>query len=74
MKLNQQECVKNCAAKLVSDLNEGKFRKNHRTNHEADFTGGLEDLHRYEFNSYLGSCGCFLMDMRLNDRRRDYHG
>ena len=70
MNLNQQECVHNCAVKLVSDLKDGTFRKNHRTNHSSDFTGGLEELHRYEFNNYLGSCGCFLMDMRLKNSKR----
>lgn len=58
--------------KFVEELENGKFKKNFRPNHGPDFTGGLEDLYEYYFEKYLSSCGCFLMDMRLE--RRTYHG
>lgn len=57
---------------FAEKLQSGEFKKNFRSNHGPDFTGGLEEQYRYSFNQYMSSCGCFLMDMRLV--RREYHG
>ncbi|MDE6969989.1 MAG: hypothetical protein K2P69_09560 [Eubacterium sp.] len=60
--------------KLVTALETGAFQKDYRTNHGPDFTDGLEELHRYRFRVYLGSCGRFLMDERIAAGRSGYHG
>ncbi len=57
---------------LVEELLSGKFKKNYRPNHGPDFTGGLEELYSYYFVKYLSSCGCFLMDRRIE--RGEYRG
>lgn len=60
--------------KLVTALENGTFRKDYRTNHGPDFTEGLEELHKYRFHVYLGSCGRFLMDERIAAGRGEYYG
>lgn len=57
---------------FVEELLSGDFKKDCRPNHGEKFIGGLENLHKYLFDKYLSSCGCFLMDMRL--KRGEYHG
>lgn len=74
MRLNQSEKARECGIKLVIGLKDGTFEKNYRPNHGSDFTRGLEELYRYRFNCYMGSCGCFLMDARMKDRECVYHG
>ena len=73
MRLVQNESARN-GKKLVYSLSDGTFKKNYRPNHGPDFSKGLEDLHRYRFNMYLGSCGCFLMEKRLEGRKGGYCG
>ncbi|EOS22712.1 hypothetical protein C806_03324 [Lachnospiraceae bacterium 3-1] len=60
--------------KLVTELKTGVFQKDYRTNHGPDFAEGLEELHRYRFRVYLGSCGRFLMDERIAADRSEYYG
>lgn len=74
MKLNRSELGHRRGEKLVKALKDGTFKKNYKTNHGTDFTKGREELHRNRFNNYLVSCGCFLMDNRLEHKRRGYCG
>ena len=74
MKLMGNEIALRNGEKLVESLKNGTFVKNHRTNHAPDFDKGYEDLYRNRFVSYLGSCGCFLMDRRLETKGREYRG
>ena len=60
--------------RLVNALETGAFVKDFRPNHGSDFTGGLENLHRERFRLYMGSCGCFLMDLRLASGTGEYYG
>lgn len=74
MTLKRSEIAHRNGTKLVDMLKDGSFVKNHRPNHAPDFDKGYEELYRARFVSYLGSCGCFLMDGRLNARGREYRG
>ncbi len=63
------------AVSLVKALKTGTFLKDYRTNHGPDFAEGLEGLHRQRFQTYMGSCGCFLMDQRIIESGSgDYNG
>lgn len=62
------------AEKLLKDMEQGTIQKDCMTNHFEDFTGGMEELHRERYRSYLNSCGCYLMDLRLKDMEEEYHG
>lgn len=62
------------AEKLLKDIEQGIIQKDCMTNHFKDFTGRMEELHRDRYRSYLSSCGCYLMDLRLEDMEEDYHG
>lgn len=62
------------AEKLLKDMEQGIIQKDCMTNHFKDFTGGMEELHRDRYRSYLSSCGCYLMDLRLKNMEEDYHG
>ena len=74
MTLRCSEKAKLNSERLIQQLQSGEFKKNCRPNHAPDFSGGAEELYRYRFNKYLGSCSCFLMDKRLKDRGTLYHG
>ena len=74
MELLQRESAVRNGKKLVESLADGTFVKNYRTNHGPDFTKGYEELYRYRFNSYVGSCGCFLMNKRLENKGSEYRG
>lgn len=74
MRFVQNESAQRNGKKLVQSLADGTFKKNYRPNHGPEFTRGLEELHRYRFNMYLGSCGCFLMEKRLEGRKGGYCG
>ncbi len=69
---NGENRAKTYGEKLVDALIDGSFHKNYLPNHGPDFMGGLEGLHFYYFSQYLGSCGCYLMESRLE--KEDYHG
>lgn len=74
MTFERNEMARRNGQKLVDSLMDGSFVKNHRPNHAPDFDKGYEDLYRNRFVNYLGSCGCFLMDRRLDARGREYRG
>ncbi|MDE7351835.1 MAG: hypothetical protein K2O06_02105 [Acetatifactor sp.] len=57
---------------FVEALLRGDFKKNYRPNHGEKITDGLENMYQYNFEKYLSSCGCFLMDLRFI--KEDYHG
>lgn len=59
---------------LVERLLDGSFPKNHYKYYAEDFSRELEDMARYQFDSYLGSCGRFLQDSRIKERGHDYIG
>ena len=61
--------------KFVMKLENGELKKDFRTNHGDDFTGGSEALQMYYFRNYLYSCSTILMDERIkNTARRGYYG
>jgi len=74
MRLEQSELGVQKGRELAGALKEGKFPKNHISNHKEDFTRGNEELCRYRFNTYIGSCGYFLMENRLRQNRSEYCG
>ncbi|MDE7445435.1 MAG: hypothetical protein K2N15_07030 [Lachnospiraceae bacterium] len=74
MRFIQNESAQRNGKKLVQSLSDGTFKKNYRPNHGPEFTRGLEELHRYRFNMYLGSCGCFLMEKRLEKKLESRKG
>lgn len=59
---------------FLNDLKTGKIKKECMTNHFQEFFEGLEELHRDRFCIYLKSCGCFLMNRRLDAMEEVYHG
>lgn len=59
---------------LVNSLEDGSFSKECRTNHGFDFTGGLEQLHKYRFVTYMSSCGCYLLNRRVESKKGEYFG
>lgn len=59
---------------LVDRIEDGSFYKEFRTNHGLDFTGSLEQLHKYRFVTYMGSCGCYLLNSRVASRKGEYFG
>lgn len=69
-----QEFANRFAEKLLRDIEQGVIQKECMTNHFRDFTGGMEKLHRERYRSYLSSCGCYLMDLRIKDMEDDYYG
>lgn len=62
------------ASDFFNDLKTGKIKKECMTNHFHEFSEGLEKLHRERFCIYLKSCGCFLMNRRLDAVEEVYHG
>lgn len=62
------------AIEFLNDIKHRRIMKDCMINHSEDFTGGMEELHRKRFNTYLGSCGCYLMDRRLNELEGGYRG
>ena len=62
------------AIELLEDIMTGKIVKDCMINHSDEFTGGLEDLHRKRFQTYLSSCGCYLMDRRICKCEEGYSG
>lgn len=69
-----KELANEFAERLLKDIEQGVIQKECMTNHSKDFTGGMEKLHRDRYCSYLSSCGCYLMDLRIKDKEEDYHG
>lgn len=74
MKKNQITRGHECALNLLERLENGTFSKNHLTNHSDNFTGGREQLAREAFDTYIGSCGYMLMEIRLNEMENVYYG
>lgn len=72
--MQQSEIAERNGKKLVEQLKDGTFVKDHRSNHGLNFTYGFENLYRARFCSYLGSCACFMMDLRLKERKGEYCG
>lgn len=62
------------ALELLEDIMTGKIVKDCMVNHSDEFNGGVEDLHRKRFQTYLGSCGCYLMDRRIHEYEEGYIG
>lgn len=62
------------ALDFYNDIKYGRILKDCMMNHSDDFTRGMEKLHRNRFITYLGSCGCFLMDKRLAVSKEEYCG
>ena len=59
---------------FLNDIRTGKIKKECMMNHFQEFSEGLEELHRERFCMYLKSCGCFLMNRRLEAMEEAYHG
>ena len=62
------------ASGFLSDLKAGRIKKECMTNHFQEFSAGLGELHRDRFSTYLKSCGCYLMNRRLDAMEEAYHG
>ena len=62
------------ALELLEDIMAGRIVKDCMVNHSDEFTGGMEDLHRRRFQTYLSSCGCYLMDRRICECEEGYFG
>ena len=60
--------------RLVEQIKNGEFPKNHLTNHGEEFTGGPEELLVYEMNRYMSSCGHAMMEKRLAQKGCTYLG
>lgn len=74
MRENQKNEGRQFALELLDEMKSGAIVKACMGNHSDDFTGGMENLHRERFRQYLGSCGCYLMDLRLRESEEAYHG
>lgn len=59
---------------FLNDLKTGKFNEKVHKESFQDFSEGLAELHRDRFCTYLKSCGCFLMNRRLDAMEEVYHG
>ena len=54
---------------------EPRTKKDYRTNHGEEFTGGMEDKYGDKFKTYMGCCTTVLMDERLKSSvKRGYYG
>ena len=62
------------AMELLEDIKTNKILKDCMVNHSDEFTGDVEELHRKRFRAYLGSCGCYLMDLRIKENEGRYDG
>lgn len=62
------------AMELLGDIKTNKILKDCMINHSDKFAGDVEELHRKRFCAYLGSCGCYLMDLRIKGKEGEYHG
>ena len=52
-----------------------ELKKDYRTNHGEEFTGGMEDKYGDKFKTYMGCCTTVLMDERLKSSvKRGYYG
>ena len=52
-----------------------ELKKDYRTNHGEEFTGGMEDKYGDKFKTYMGCCTTVLMDERLKGSvKRGYYG
>lgn len=60
--------------RLIEMIMDGTICKDSMPNHADEFTGGKESYYYDLFESYMGSCGCYMMDMRLEANRREYNG
>lgn len=60
--------------RFVKMIMDGTIYKDCMPNHADEFTGGNEAYHLKLFESYLGSCACYMMDKRLEADRREYNG
>lgn len=62
------------ATELLEDIKTNKILKDCMVNHSDAFTEDVEELHQRRFCAYLGSCGCYLMDLRIEGNEVGYHG
>ena len=62
------------AKEFLNDLKTGKIKEEYITSYSHEFSEGLEEVHRDKFCTYLKSCGCFLMNRRLDAAEEAYHG
>ena len=52
-----------------------ELKKDYRTNHGEEFTGGMEDKYGDKFKTDMGCCTTVLMDERLKSSvKRGYYG
>ena len=68
----EKEAVQVKAKKLISAIRNGEIIVDKRPNHGNDFFGGLEQLHKKNFDTYLGSCNRYLENKRMKEIK--YHG
>lgn len=60
---------------LFKTNQEPRTKKDYRTNHGEEFTGGMEDKYGDKFKTYMGCCTTVLMDERLKSSvKRGYYG
>ncbi|MDE5820485.1 MAG: hypothetical protein K2N41_01520 [Lachnospiraceae bacterium] len=74
MESRKKDASRQFAQKLLDDIKSGRIEKDCPVNHSDDFTGGMEKLHEKRFHMYLSSCGCYLMDRRLDESEEGYCG
>ena len=74
MMCTEKNTASQFASDFLNDLKTGEIEKECMTNHFQEFSEGLEDLHKDRFCTYLKSCGCFLMNRRLDAMEEVYHG
>ena len=74
MEGRKKDAGRQFAMEFLDDIKLGRILKDCMVNHSDDFTGGMEKLHRKRFNTYLSSCGCYLMDRRLDESEEGYCG
>jgi len=51
-----------------------KYKEHNMDNQNEEFTIYNEQLAREAFNTYIGSCGYMLMEIRLNEMENIYYG
>lgn len=60
---------------FVKQIRNLELKKDYRTNHGEDFTGGMEDKYGDKFKKHMGCCTTVLMHERLKSSvKRGYYG
>ncbi|MEG0155147.1 MAG: hypothetical protein RR446_03595 [Lachnospiraceae bacterium] len=74
MRLNQSTNGQKYSVSFIRRIKSGELKKDCQTNHNRNFTGAPEELAREQFNSYIGSAGCFIRNMRKKEGGNVYYG